>query len=63
MLRKLCSRITYGNVMATVALGGTTYAATTIGSGDIKTDALLGRHIKNSDVRNLDRGTNEGAER
>ena len=55
-------RLTYANVVASlalfVALGGTTYAAATIGAGDIKKDAVLSRHIKNGEVKNLDLGAN-----
>jgi hypothetical protein len=41
-----------------VALGGTTYAAATIGSGNIKNDAVLSRHIKDGAVKNPDLGAN-----
>jgi hypothetical protein len=37
-----------------VALGGTTYAAATIGAGDIENDAVRSRHLRNGDVRNRD---------
>ena len=41
-----------------VALGGTSYAAANIGSAQIKTDAILTRHIKDGQVtgRDLARG-------
>jgi hypothetical protein len=45
-----------GYVALFVALGGTTYAAATIGSGDIKSNAVLSRHIKNGEIKNFDLG-------
>lgn len=33
-----------------IALGGTTYAATTVGAGNIKSNAIRTRHIKNGEV-------------
>ena len=55
-------RLSYANVTATLALflaaGGTTYAAATIGSSDIKNNAILSRHIKNGQVKNKDLGAN-----
>lgn len=51
-------RLTYANVMATIAvfmgLGGGAYAAATVGSGDIENDAVLTRHLKNGEVRQAD---------
>src|SRR2546423_6478788 len=51
-------RPSHGTVVAYVALfvalGGTTYAAATIGSGDIKKNAVLSRHIKDGEVRSGD---------
>src|SRR5215212_7347782 len=41
-----------------VALGGTTYAAATIGPSNIKNDAVLTRHIKTGAVQNPDLGAN-----
>jgi hypothetical protein len=41
-----------------VALGGTTYAAATIGPNNIKNDAVLSRHIKDGQVTNADLGAN-----
>jgi hypothetical protein len=41
-----------------VALGGTTYAAATIGASNIKNDAVRSRHIKDGQVKNADLGTN-----
>ena len=59
MLPKLRSRLTYPNVMATiavfVALGGTSYAALRVTSRNVPKDALTGADIKNltgRDVRN-----------
>ena len=55
----LRARLTYGNVVATIAaLGvfaaGGAYAAATIGSSDIKKNAVRGRHIKNDQVTGAD---------
>src|SRR5438105_3320893 len=61
MLRRLSThfrRQFVGYLALFVALGGTTYAAATIGSGNIKNDAVLSRHIKNGEVKNLDLGAN-----
>ena len=41
-----------------VALGGTAYAAATIGPGQIKNDAVRSRHIDNGEVKNADLGAN-----
>jgi hypothetical protein len=41
-----------------VALGGTTYAAATIGPSNIKNDAVRSRHIKDGAVKNPDLGLN-----
>jgi hypothetical protein len=54
MLRKLRPRSAY-DVMAAMALfvavaGGSAYAAATIGSGNLKNDAVRSRHIKNGDI-------------
>ena len=58
-LRKLRSRLTYANVMATVAvflaLGGSSYAALRITGRNVPRNALTGADIKNltgKDVRN-----------
>jgi len=55
MLMQLKRRLTYANVMATlamfVALGGGAYAAATIGSSDIKKRAVRAKHIKTSAVK------------
>ena len=34
-----------------VALGGTTYAAATIGAGDIKTNAVRAKHVKSNQIK------------
>ncbi|MFL5898234.1 MAG: hypothetical protein ACJ76D_07180 [Solirubrobacterales bacterium] len=62
MLRKLRPRSAY-DVMAAITFfivvaSGSAYAAATIGSGNIKNDAVLSRHIKNGQVKNLDLGPN-----
>jgi hypothetical protein len=55
-------RPSHGTVVAYlalfVALGGTTYAAATIGSNSIKNNAVLSRHIKDGEVKNPDLGAN-----
>ncbi len=62
MLRKLRPRFTYANVVATLALflalGGGAYAAATVGSGDIKNNAVLSRHIKDGEVKKSDLAAN-----
>src|SRR5438067_4022237 len=62
LLRRLRPRVTFANVVSIlalfVALGGTTYAAATIGSNEIKTNAVLSRHIKNGQVKTNDLGDN-----
>ena len=62
MLGKLRPRSAY-DVMAAIAFfivlaGGSAYAAATIGSGNIKDNAVLSRHIKNGAVTNADLGSN-----
>ncbi|HKP89802.1 MAG TPA: hypothetical protein VJT75_07465 [Thermoleophilaceae bacterium] len=60
MRRALRSRLTFSNVVSVlalfVALGGTTYAAATIGAGDIRNDAVRSRHIDNGQVKQEDLG-------
>ncbi len=50
MLKDLRGRLTYANVMSTiavfVALGGTTYAAATITGSDVKNKSLTGKDVK-----------------
>jgi hypothetical protein len=54
MLDKLGLRLSYANVMATLAmfaiLGGGAYAAATIGADDIKKNAVRSKHIKKKAV-------------
>jgi len=54
-LKKLSNRLTYANVMSTVAVflvlgGATAFAATKIGSGEIKANAILTGKIKKEAV-------------
>jgi hypothetical protein len=68
MLRALTHRLTYANVMATlamfVALGGGAYAAATIGAADIKRNAVRPKHIKPNTVksRHISRGAVDSAD-
>src|SRR5205823_8129747 len=62
MVRKLRPRSAY-DVMAAIAFfiavaGGSAYAAATIGSSDIKNDAVKSNHIKNGQVKNPDLAAN-----
>lgn len=54
MLRALRDRLTYANVMATIALfialGGTTYAAVTITGRDVKDGSLTGKDVKRNSL-------------
>jgi len=55
MLRKLRSRMTYANVVSTIALalavgGGTAYAATKIGTSNIRYHAVTGSKLSNNAV-------------
>jgi hypothetical protein len=58
MLRKLRSRLTYANVVATlalfVALGGTAYAVNTVGSSDIIDGQVKSVDIGNGEVNSAD---------
>jgi hypothetical protein len=60
MLMKLRSRLTYANVMATLAvfisLGGTSYAVArgSIGSREIKNNAVTSTDLKNNGIRGTD---------
>lgn len=58
MLRLLGQRLTYANVMSTlalfVALGGTTYAVTGIGSSEIRNNSVRSVDLRNNDVRGRD---------
>ena len=62
-MRKLRPKLTYANVMATlalfVALGGTSYAATKIGTRQIANNSIRTQDIRNGTIRGRDlrRGT------
>ena len=63
MLAGIRSRLTYANVMATIAvfiaLGGVAWAAATINGGDVIDESLTGRDIKDhSRVDNCPNGSN-----
>ena len=55
---KLRPQLTYANVMATVAvfiaLGGSSYAALRVGSGQIVNNSVRSKDIRNNDVRSTD---------
>jgi len=67
-MRKLRPKLTYANVMATlalfVALGGTSYAATKIGTRQIANNSIRTQDIRNGTIRwrDLRRGTLSGRE-
>jgi hypothetical protein len=54
MLLKLRSRLSYANVMATIAvfiaLGGTSYAAVSITGRDVRNESLTGRDVRNNSL-------------
>jgi hypothetical protein len=54
MLRRFTQRMTYGNVVATLALflalGGTSYAVNEISSRNVKNNSLTGGDIKNNSI-------------
>jgi hypothetical protein len=59
LVRGLGERLSYANVMATIAVfgvlaGGGAYAASTIGPGDIKKNAVRSKHIKTGEVKRPD---------
>jgi hypothetical protein len=58
VLKKLRKRLTYANVMSTVAvfvaLGGSSYAALHINSGDIANNSVRGVDIRNRTIRERD---------
>jgi hypothetical protein len=61
MLRKLRAHFRQqfvGYLALFVALGGTAYAAATIGPSNIKNDAVRSRHIKDREVQNQDLAAN-----
>ena len=54
--RELYRQLTYANVMSTIAVvlvlvGGSAYAASKIGPGDIAKNAVRAKHIKSNAVR------------
>jgi hypothetical protein len=58
MVTKILARLSYANVAATLALffalGGTAYAAATIGSADIKDNSILSRDVHNGTLKSKD---------
>ncbi len=58
MLRSIGQRLTYANVLSTVALfvalGGTTYAVTSIGGADIRDNSVRSADLRDNDVRGRD---------
>jgi hypothetical protein len=58
VLSKLRSRLTYANVVATlalfVALGGSSYAALTVTGKNVKNSSLTGKDVKNSSLTTSD---------
>jgi hypothetical protein len=57
--RRFLSRLSYADVMSTVAVspalgGGAVYAAGRIGAGDLKDEAIHSNHIKDGQVRAAD---------
>jgi hypothetical protein len=54
MIRRIAAHLgrnIYGLIAIVIALGGTAYAAATIGAGDIKPNAVRAKHIKDGHVR------------
>jgi hypothetical protein len=58
-------KLSYANVMSTIAvfgvLGGGAYAAGTIGSNDIKPDAIHSSHVKDGEIARRDLDTSDVA--
>lgn len=58
MLAGIRSRLTYANVMATlavfIAVGGGAYAASKIGPNDIKENAIRSKHVKDGQIKPAD---------
>jgi hypothetical protein len=59
MLRKLREKLTYANVVSTIAVlaalgGGSAYAASLITTSDIADNAVISRKIKNHTVKPAD---------
>lgn len=68
MLDRVRARLSYANVMSTLAAfgvlaGGGAYAASTIGPADIKPNAVRSKHVKNSQVKEPDLHRNNVARR
>ena len=62
MIKRLRPKLTYANVMATiavfVALGGSSYAALRIGSDDIVNNSVRGKDVRNRTLTHRDVGRN-----
>jgi hypothetical protein len=58
MVPKILARLSYANIASTLALflalGGTAYAAATIGSADIVNNSIRGKDIHNRTIQNKD---------
>lgn len=58
ILGRILPRLTYANVVATlalfIALGGTTYAAVTITGANVRNNSLTGADIRNGSLRAVD---------
>ena len=58
MRNRILNRLSYANVMATVAafmaLGGVGYAAATVGSGDVVNNSLRSKDVRNNSLRGKD---------
>jgi hypothetical protein len=58
MVSKILARLSYANVMATLALffalGGSAYAVATIGSGDIINNSIRGKDVRNGTLTGKD---------
>jgi hypothetical protein len=55
LARRMCERLSYANVMSTIAVfgvlaGGTAFAAATIGANDIKKNAVRSKHVRNKAI-------------
>jgi hypothetical protein len=66
-MNRIRRQLTYSNVMATIAvflvLGGGAYAASKIGAGDIRRNAVRSKHIKDGQVKTRDLATSIPAAR
>ena len=58
MIERIRSRLTYANVVATlalfIALGGTSYAVLRVGTDDVVDNSLRSRDIRDNTVRGRD---------